>query len=331
MKTRSRPAFTLIELLVVIAIIALLVAILLPSLSKAKGVAKITKDSAAAKQLQQGWANYATDNKDKAVPGYKHWNWAHTHSSYGGLWLLNKERFLMAGTNMKPWPNQLWPYFDWDMRALLTDSTLFDNYDKRPRFVNPNNLPDQSVPSNMYEAAHNNNPSFGYNTDFVGGNFLRGAFYEFRGTPGTAYATSSDNNRPIKRKWYIQSTTDFRNSPSSLMVFTTARGPDISTSLTIPAYYDVVAPSAPRGFGASVGTDWSTWAQRRPFNPTAAPVDYGYVDCRYINQRSISAFADGHVEALGIDAYYDMRMWSTWANSSTWRWDATTRAQFVIP
>ncbi len=102
MQNQKYRAFTLVELLVVIAIIALLVSMLLPALAKAKGVSKLTKDTAAVKQLQQAWANYGTDNKDRAVPGFKHWTWAHTHSSYGGMWLLNREAALMAGTSQKP-------------------------------------------------------------------------------------------------------------------------------------------------------------------------------------------------------------------------------------
>lgn len=56
--------FTLIELLVVIAIIALLISILLPALSKAKTLAKLTMSMSNNRQLLVGMLNYRTDFKD---------------------------------------------------------------------------------------------------------------------------------------------------------------------------------------------------------------------------------------------------------------------------
>lgn len=61
----KKKGFTLIELLVVIAIIALLLAILLPSLKRAKDIAKRTVCLAHLHSLGISWVLYADENDDK--------------------------------------------------------------------------------------------------------------------------------------------------------------------------------------------------------------------------------------------------------------------------
>src|SRR5262245_4593835 len=65
---RRHKAFTLVELLVVIGIIALLISILLPTLSRAREAANTVKCAANLRSLGQGIADYVANNKGTLPP-----------------------------------------------------------------------------------------------------------------------------------------------------------------------------------------------------------------------------------------------------------------------
>ena len=89
---RKRTAFTLIELLVVISVIAVLMAILMPALKRAREQGQRAVCVSTVKQLTLCWLMYADDNDDRLVNGEAGIDWTdratHTRERYwvGQCW-----------------------------------------------------------------------------------------------------------------------------------------------------------------------------------------------------------------------------------------------------
>ena len=155
-------SFTLIELLIVIAIIALLAAMLLPALNKARNTAHAISCKSLLKQFGMACVGYSNENADTILPWRDladpaHWSWVSNVSfraqlgikqtyAMGANWYWPKNFFcpvaLKNNTNMLPAVNGMYPMSgSYSVNVGTFDATTpansFAAYPKLNRIIQP--------------------------------------------------------------------------------------------------------------------------------------------------------------------------------------------------
>lgn len=305
---RQSRAFTLIELLVVVAIIALLIAILLPSLGQARKLAKTASCAANLRSIAQAMHAYAAEN-DNAIAGS-----ANTSASF----LKNPPPATFYSESNCPTVVQSWDYQS--PLAKLMNIQFNEGgkiTDRRDRLLALNKHKVFHCPENDTVATPAGGPNFNfirmisYNTASL---FLsiRGNATDFHSTVTPGWVDLADYRPRVDKvgaestKIYIADGGRWYNGTKQYA----------SSGSTITYNFSYLQTGSHGGAYADFGP-WSAYT-RAYKRPAGAPFDGRDFSMRHGKRPNAStrayrfnaAFFDGHVETLDGLAGSDPKLWA---------------------
>ena len=278
-------AFTLVELLVVIAIIALLSAIVLPSLSGVRNRAAQIKELSALRSTLTAWNQYAMDQKGALIPAYYK---GQLPAFYEDGKPIPADVYGSQREVVHRWPWRLAPYLGYDFRALA-----MQDGDDQVKLASGNDLGKYLYFSSMY-------PSFGMNGMWVGGDDSEEmVFNEFlnNGKPNPLFKVYASRIATIKHT-------------ERLIVFASShtKGGAGATDACREGWWKVTSPN---NISISSLKDWKSYDANEPTN-------CGFVSARWQGAASVGT-ANGATELVPIEELRDMRRWADQANDAKWR------------
>ena len=144
-KSSARRGFTLVELLVVVAIIAVLIALLMPALGKAKRAAATAACGSNMRQIGLGWTMYQSEYDGWIVPGAR--LWGNSNSGWGADYWTNYSNGGGAGdSGTNPvinarWYNYIAEYYFGGNYKVLNCPTLTSSRVMTPAWGNGSDAP----------------------------------------------------------------------------------------------------------------------------------------------------------------------------------------------
>jgi len=302
MRSRVR-AFALVELLVVIAIIALLLAILLPSLEHARATARMLKEQAAGHELQIAMQAYTNQYKDRIFPAYQHWSWAHNTPGPTQQFRMlvrdpNNPSAEMEGTPVKPWPWRFMHAMDVPYETIVFE---------KERLAALRGLGTTAGWDTYTFSTHT---SMGMNAVYVGGHYLHGAFRP------DAFPGPLARSRGGLGLFWVEDLGQVQHTDRLIVFASSGSASGASAVKTNEAHYYVKPPMpCPTGMppGASLSGGWtapnSALDRTGRVRPPAISDDRGYVRARHFG-KAVTTMFDGHVRMQSYTDLRDMRKWS---------------------